>query len=140
MRLRRAALDVEGEAVLRVLHAGYAVEARLVGWPELPGLRASVGDLRSEDVWVAEVDGAVAGVLGLEDDLIARLVVDPAFARRGIGRALVRHAVALGASRVGTAAENAPALALYASEGFERVRDGVVGGGLRYVWLRRAGS
>ena len=137
MTLRRASLEAEGEAVLAVVRAGYAVEAELVGWPALPGLRASVADLRSEDVWVAEVDGVVAGVLGLEDGTIARLVVDPAFARRGIGRALVRHAVGLGAVRVGTAAENAPALAMYASEGFERVREGVVGGGLRYVWLRR---
>jgi ribosomal protein S18 acetylase RimI-like enzyme len=144
VRLRLASLDDEGEAVLGVLRAGYAVEARLVGYPELPGLRATVEDLRGEEGWVAEVDGVVAGVVGLEDGeelLIARLVVAPAFARRGLGRALVRHAVALAgperAVLVGTAADNAPALALYEALGFARVREGVVGRGLRYVWLRR---
>ena len=144
MRIRPAALDEEGDAVLGVLRAGYALEARLVGYPELPGLRATVEELRHEEVWVAAVDGAVAGVAGLEDGAegltIARLVVAPEFARRGLGRALVRHAVALAGDRavlVGTAAENAPALALYESLGFSRVRQGVVGRGLAYVWLRR---
>jgi ribosomal protein S18 acetylase RimI-like enzyme len=142
--IRLASLDDEGDAVLEVLRAGYAVEARLVGYPELPGLRASVDDLRGEDVWLAEIDGSIAGVLGLEDGdelLIARLVVAPAFARRGLGRALVRHAVGLAgpgrAVLVGTAAENAPALALYEALGFARTTEGVVGRGLRYVWLRR---
>ena len=42
-------------------------EAELVDWPDLPPLRATVEDLRREDVWVAEVDGALAGVLGVEE-------------------------------------------------------------------------
>ena len=71
---------------------------------------------------------------------ITRLVVAPQRMRRGIGRTLARHAVALAgdrAIRVGTAAANRPALELYASLGFERLGRRTVGDGLAYVDLRR---
>ena len=84
-----------------------------------------------------------AGVLGVEDGVdvvIARLVVAPERMGRGIGRALARHAIALAGDRglrVGTAAANRPALALYDSLGFRRVAQRTVGDGLAYVELLR---
>jgi ribosomal protein S18 acetylase RimI-like enzyme len=126
-----------GDPLIAVQRAASAVEAELLGYADLPGLRETAEDLAGEELWVAELDGAVIALIGLEGDTIARLAVDPRFARRGLGRALVRHAVACGAVSVGTAAANAPALALYASLGFSPVRSGTVGDGLPYVWLRR---
>lgn len=143
VRIRLADLEREDDVVLAVQRAGYAVEARMIGVASLPPQHDAIGDLRGEQIWVAVQDGAVAGVLGVEDGeelAIARLVVAPQRMRRGIGRALVRHAVALAgarAIRVGTAAENRPALELYASLGFERLGQRTVGDGLAYVDLRR---
>jgi ribosomal protein S18 acetylase RimI-like enzyme len=145
VRIRPAELGRDGEAVLAVQRAGYALEARLAGVDALPPQHQTTDDLRGEEVWVAEVGGKVVGVLGIEDGsevLIARLVVDPALMGRGIGRALARHALALAGRRsvrVGTAAANAPALALYASLGFEPAGERTVGDGLAYVDLVRPG-
>lgn len=71
-------------------------------------------------VCVAELDGAVRGFVAFGDGELTWLYVEPAFYRRGIGRALVRHAVA--ASGADIALElldgNMPAQRLYESEGF----------------------
>ena len=141
--IRPADLDREGDALLALQRAGYAAEARLVGVDALPPQYETVDDLRGETLWVADDRGVVVGLLGLEDGLelvIARLVVAPECMRRGIGRALARHALALAgdrAVRVGTAAANGPALELYASLGFRQVAEGTVGDGLACVQLRR---
>lgn len=146
MRIRVADLDREAETLLAVQRAGYAVEAQTVGVEALPPQHATAQDLRDESLWVAEQRGAVVGLLGLQDGrelVIARLVVAPASMRRGIGRALARHAIAFAdgrAVRVGTAAANAPALMLYESLGFARVRERTVAGGLVYVELCLAGQ
>jgi ribosomal protein S18 acetylase RimI-like enzyme len=48
-------------------------------------------DLFANPVWVAELDGAVAGFLAASESEITWAYVDPALFRHGIGRALVRH-------------------------------------------------
>ncbi|MEV6394289.1 GNAT family N-acetyltransferase [Streptomyces sp. NPDC051907] len=99
-------------------------------------LRASVGEdafltlaqtyagegLFDGAVWVAEADdGAVAGFAALADSELTWLYVDPAHYRRGVGRALLRHALA---ADDGECVEctvldgNDAARALYESEGF----------------------
>ncbi|TML97278.1 MAG: GNAT family N-acetyltransferase [Actinobacteria bacterium] len=144
--IRPAQLSRDAEAVLAVQRAGYALEAQLVGVDALPPQHHTIDDLRGEDLWVAEDSGKIVGVLGVEDGaelVIARLVVDPAWMRRGLGRVLARHALALAGDRfvrVGTAAANTPALALYASLGFELVGERTVGDGLAYVELARRGG
>lgn len=141
--IRLAEIDREGDALLAVQRAGYAVEARLIGVESLPPQHETLEDLARETIWVAEQGAVVGGVLGLEDGddlVIARLVVAPERMRRGIGRALARHAIALAgerAIRVGTASANRPALALYESLGFRRVAQRTVGDGLAYVELLR---
>jgi ribosomal protein S18 acetylase RimI-like enzyme len=137
VHIRPADLDREVDALLAVQSTGYAVEPRLIG-VEAPQ-HESVDD-RGESLWVVEERGVVLAPLGLEQGrelAIAPLVVAPASMRRGIGRALARHALALAggrAVRVGTGAANAPALALYASLGFGRVSERIVGD-LAYVEL-----
>jgi GNAT superfamily N-acetyltransferase len=123
--IRRAELDRDGEALPSVHRAGYAVEATLIGVESLPPQHDAVGDLRAERLWVAEdEDGTICGLVGFEngDELcICRLVIRPDRMRRGVGRALVEHALALAAGRpvrVGTAAANKPALTLYRALGY----------------------
>jgi ribosomal protein S18 acetylase RimI-like enzyme len=116
--------------VLEVQHAAYAIEAELIGYPQLPPLHETLEGLRAtpEELWLCEEGGELCGVVGLEqhaDELvIARLFVAPAAFRRGIGSALVGQALARADGRrvrVGTGARNLPALALYERFGFRRL-------------------
>jgi ribosomal protein S18 acetylase RimI-like enzyme len=118
--------------VLEVQHAAYAIEAALIGYPQLPPAHETLEALQAahEELWLCEEGGELCGVVGLEqhaDELvIARLFVAPAAFRRGIGSALVGHALARADGRrvrVGTGARNAPALALYERFGFRRLHE-----------------
>lgn len=84
------------------------------------------------DVWVSESDGEVSGFVAFADDELTWLYVDPARYGQGIGRSLLRHALAACAGTLGTEVllGNERALALYLSEGFEIVRraDGKLAG------------
>ena len=133
--------------MLEVQHAAYAIEAQLIGYPELPPAHETLAALRGcgEELWLCEEDGALLGAVGLEhvsqdELLIARLFVAPSAFRRGVGTALVSHALAQARGRrvrVGTAAANLPALALYERLGFRRVGEREPAPGLRYVDLVR---
>lgn len=143
VHVRLAELPREAGAVIAIQRAGYASEADLIGVAALPPQHESPGDLAPGATWVAELDGRIAGVMGFEEaeePLIAKLAVIPQHARRGIGRALVRSAIDLAGERplrVGTAAANAPALALYRSLGFEVAGEREVGDGIAFLDLRR---
>jgi GNAT superfamily N-acetyltransferase len=69
---------------------------------------------------VACVGDTIVGFVGVEDDQLGWLYVHPEFARRGIGRRLLRHALQQikGDARVHVLDGNAPALQLYHTEGF----------------------
>jgi ribosomal protein S18 acetylase RimI-like enzyme len=132
--------------VLEVQHAAYAIEAQLIGYPELPPAHETLAALQAcgEEVWLCEEDGVLLGAVGLEhaDDelLIARLFVAPSAFRRGVGTALAQHALAQARGRrvrVGTGAANLPALALYERLGFRRVGGREPAPGLGYVELVR---
>ncbi|WP_179957492.1 GNAT family N-acetyltransferase [Exilibacterium tricleocarpae] len=73
---------------------------------------------------VAEVDGTVQGFVAYSDGELAWLYVDPDFYRKGVGRALVRRAVADSAPvmELELLEGNTPALELYLSEGFKVIR------------------
>jgi ribosomal protein S18 acetylase RimI-like enzyme len=69
---------------------------------------------------VACINASIVGFVGIEDDQLGWLYVSPGFARRGIGRCLLRHALQciVGAARVHVLSGNTPALQLYRAEGF----------------------
>ncbi|MEO0535798.1 MAG: N-acetyltransferase [Cyanobacteria bacterium P01_A01_bin.123] len=75
-------------------------------------------------VFVAEVDNIVQGFVAYGDGELTWLYVDPKFYRKGVGRALVRHAVADSATtlEIETLEGNTPALGLYLSEGFKVIK------------------
>lgn len=91
---------------------------------ELLDQQQIVGDvyLDKADNWVAEIDGRPAGFIGLLDNFIGGLFVDPALHGSGIGRALVEHAAARNASLSLTVyADNEKGVGFYRRCGFEEV-------------------
>jgi ribosomal protein S18 acetylase RimI-like enzyme len=133
--------------VLEVQHAAYAVEAQLIGYPQLPPAHETLPALQGcgEELWLCQEVDELVGAVGLEDVsdeevLIARLFVAPSAFRRGVGTALVRRALERAGGRrvrVGTAARNAPALALYERLGFRQVSESEPAPGVHYVELVR---
>ena len=132
--------------MLAVQHAAYAIEAELIGYPDLPPLHETLAALQAteEELWLCEEGDALVGAVGLEhgedEMVIARLFVAPAFFRRGVGTALVAHALARADGRrvrVGTGARNAPALALYERFGFRRLDRSEPAPNVGYVELVR---
>lgn len=69
--------------------------------PWLPYLHSPEGDLKffsntilkKQTVKVAEVDGTIAGFIAYADDWVNQLYLDPPHWRKGIGSALLAHAL-----------------------------------------------
>jgi ribosomal protein S18 acetylase RimI-like enzyme len=122
--------------------AAYRVEADLIGADAIPALTESEAQLAGsgETFLGGGDDGLLAAVsyvrTGVTVD-IHRLVVHPEAFRRGLATALLDalERAEPDAERwtVTTAAANAPALALYAGRGFERVEELVAPGGVAIV-------
>lgn len=80
--------------------------------------------LFDDNLVVAEVDGVVQGFVAYSDEELTWLYVDPQFYQKGVGRALVRQAIADSASAIELELleGNTPALKLYLSEGFRVIK------------------
>lgn len=76
-------------------------------------------DLTTDEVWVAEVDGVVAGLLRATPTWLDDLYVDPAHAGQGVGSALLELLKALRPAGFGLYVfeANHPARAFYAAHG-----------------------
>ncbi|MES2056214.1 MAG: GNAT family N-acetyltransferase [Pseudomonadota bacterium] len=72
------------------------------------------------EILVADHEGLVTGFVAFTADEITWLYADPAHGRSGIGRMLLRHALAtcIGTVETWVLAGNIPAIMLYRSEGF----------------------
>ena len=83
-----------------------------------------VEDLKSSRKFVASLDEEVVGFVGLDDNYLAWLYMDPAHYGKGIGRELLR----MGLREIGEGAwtivldGNRNAIKLYESEGFREVK------------------
>jgi GNAT superfamily N-acetyltransferase len=118
--------------LLEVQHAAYAVEATLIGDDRIPPLHETVRDVQGVPVnWFgAHTPGALVGAIAWTETVdgvdIDRLVVDPAVARHGIGRALLAAVLEIADGRqvtVSTGKGNQPARSLYESRGFVHAGD-----------------
>ena len=76
--------------------------------------------LFENQLFVADVDQKIRGFVAYSEEELAWLYVDPPFYRKGVGRALLQHAVAQAGPdmMIEVLEGNAPALGLYLSEGF----------------------
>ncbi len=143
----------EAERIRRVLHAGYAAEAVLIGVRDFPPLRRAAADIAASPNRFAGSfgSGLLAGVIEFGDadgnravrpaTDIASLAVRPRFARQGLGLELVRWVLGLSAGRavtVATARSNLPAIALYEKLGFVIERSFIASEGIECVALRRS--
>ena len=134
--------DATARAIVAVQQAAYRVEADLIGYDRMPPLVESPVDVARLELTILGVhDGerlvglAGYGVDASGDDAVVeieRLAVDPAWARRGIGRALVtavhEHEAHATRFEVSTGTANAPAVTLYLSLGYEEVDAKVLDG------------
>jgi ribosomal protein S18 acetylase RimI-like enzyme len=135
------------ERLLTIQHAAYAVEAELIGFAGIPPLQEDLaGLMASTEEWLGRYDGDVlVGAVAYEfpDDAtveISRLIVDPAHARRGHGRALLDHLDQLEprpTSLVSTGSANTPATTLYKARGYTELDQLEVAPGVRITRFRR---
>jgi ribosomal protein S18 acetylase RimI-like enzyme len=144
--LRRAgAADVA--AVSRITSAAYAVYEPRIGRSPAPVEADHAALVAAGEVWLAELDGAPAGVLVVRPHgralLLESVAVDPGHQGRGIGRALIEHAEQL-AAREGleavelyTNAAMTENLTLYPRLGYRETGRGVEDGYDR-VYFRKA--
>jgi ribosomal protein S18 acetylase RimI-like enzyme len=149
--LQIRAIDVTdaetAKQVLPVQQRAYAVEAELIGFDGIPPLQEDLaGLMESTERWLGRYDGsslvgAVAYELPAADTVeISRLVVDPAYARQGHGRALLDHLDALEPqpiSLVSTGTANLPATSLYLSRGYQEIERITVAPGVQVTRFRR---
>ncbi|MCU1359335.1 MAG: aminoglycoside phosphotransferase, partial [Ilumatobacteraceae bacterium] len=110
--------------VLRVQHAAYRVEADLIGFDGIPPLHESLAELIAQPLqWkgIRDDDGRVIAAMAITGSErrcdVDRLIVDPAFHRRGLGRRLMQSVMPHQSVTVSTGEANAPAVALYLSLG-----------------------
>ena len=118
--------------------AAYEQEARLLGVSHFPPLDATADQVRSSpELFFGALSGReIVGLIAVLEEPkvqslnIASLVVTPRYQRQGVGRLLLSFiSTRFEASHmsVSTAAENGPALALYAALGFVEFRRQFVG-------------
>ena len=133
--------------MLAVQHAAYAIEAELIGYPDLPPLHETLEGLQAsaEEMWLCVGGRRARGRRRAWSTARTRWSSRgsswrPPASGSGVGSALVGHALAQAGGRrvrVGTGARNAPALALYERFGFRRLDEGSPTPSRGYVELVR---
>jgi SAM-dependent methyltransferase/ribosomal protein S18 acetylase RimI-like enzyme len=111
----------EGERLLAIWLAASRIGHPFLGEARLLEQQQLVRDtyLPMADNWVAAIDGQVVGFIGLIENFIGGLFVDPDIHGAGIGRALVEDAAArLGPLEVSVYADNQAAVDFYRRRGF----------------------
>ncbi|MDF1585753.1 GNAT family N-acetyltransferase [Marinimicrococcus flavescens] len=112
---------VDRDRVIGIWLAASRVGHPFVGEAVLREQQEKVRDvyLPMAENWVAEVEGRIEGFIGLLDDFVGGLFVDPRRHGQGIGRSLLQHAATRhGRLTVSVYEANTEALAFYRRCGF----------------------
>lgn len=134
--------------VLEVQQAAYAVESDLIGFDEIPGRTETVDDVMASSDrldWLGvRSSGTIVAAMATSTEAgtcdVDRLVVDPAWFRRGLARALLAALPSRLEVTVSTGSANHPGIAMYRSMGFGVESAVEVAPGLEITHLRRAGG
>ncbi|WP_419881684.1 GNAT family N-acetyltransferase [Peribacillus sp. B-H-3] len=138
--------SVMAEKILNVQLPAYQIEAKIIGFEGIPQLKDTVRDITEcRETFVGYTSGdELLGFISytVEDGAIdiCRLVVDPAHFRKGIARELLEHVLEIAGNNkviVSTGKKNVPALNLYQSFGFEKVKDAEVAPGVFIAILEK---
>ena len=134
-----------GRQIYALQQAAYRIESELIGYPALPPLLESLETLQQsgEQFLVFQEAGQLAGVLAYTRSgsalEICRMMVSPAYFRRGIAAKLLEALEAIEAEVtqivVSTAAQNLPALALYQKYNYRQRFTTTLPDGLKLVTL-----
>jgi uncharacterized protein (TIGR00290 family) len=119
-------------------HESPAGQATFLRWADAGAMARRAA---THDVWIAELDGALAGVLEVRDGHhLSLLFVDPACQRRGIARGLLVAALGAPETWPTLTVNSAPgAVEAYARLGFVATAPIVELGGMRFQPMRRDG-
>jgi len=131
--------------VLEVQRAAYASEAALIGYDPIPGRYETLQDLiatASRLEWSGiRSGGTIVAAMAMSTDAgtddIDRLVVDPAWFRLGLARALIASLPLSAVVTVSTGSDNRPGIALYESMGFTAVSERPIAPDVMITHLRR---
>jgi len=143
-------LDLSDPDVAEQIHelqrAAYRVEADLIEYDGIPPLHESLAELRIRQLdWRGvRAEGRIVAAIAMSGEGrtcdIERLVVDPLWHRRGLGRRLVQSVLVHDIVSVSTGAANLPALGLYESLGFHRLHVREIAPGVTVTELERWSS
>ena len=116
----RRAVPADAPALLALWRAAVEATHHFLTPGDIDAIETQVrGYLASDaELWTAERDGRPAGFMGLDGDEIVSLFVDPSVHRGRVGRALMTHAQARGATWLGVNEQNPGAVAFYERLGF----------------------
>lgn len=146
-------LDMEDdfliEALFRLQTTAYRLEAKLIGFEEIPPLADTLESLkRSSDIFYGyrTEQGELVGAIAVEEEFpgeltLTRMMVDPKFFRQGIATRLIEHIFArypdFKAYIVSTGSMNEPAMRLYRGFGFIPFKKEYVAPGVELTTMRR---
>lgn len=119
--------------ILELQKASYRIEAKLIGFYDIPPLRDTIESLKKSDeiFYGYYVESVLAGVISYKriDDVldIHRLAIKPIFFHMGIASKLISFIEELENSKskavVSTGKDNIPAVNLYLKNGYKKVKD-----------------
>ncbi|WP_084783292.1 GNAT family N-acetyltransferase [Bacillus dakarensis] len=137
----------EAGEVLKIQIPAYRVEAKIIGYSDLPPLRETVDSLQKsgETFFGFYEKDELCGVISYkkENDVIDihRLFVHPNHFRKGIAQKLlncIQQQAGITVLKVSTGSKNAPAIAFYGKNGFEKVNEMSVNSDLTLPFFEKA--
>lgn len=132
--------------ILAIQRAAYTIEAALIGFDGIPVLAETLEDLMESASFLEWIgirsEGSIVAAMATRTERgvcdIDRLVVDPAWFRRGLARSLVSTLADRRTVTVSTGAANLPGIELYESMGFQQESTETIPPGVMIAHLRRS--